>query len=567
MRYLLSILLLVVSVFVQRIAAQTHVDVDSVKICRSRDSVQVRMQIDLKNINIDRKELLWLTPRLINGNDSIDYPSVCLYGRNNYYSYVRTGPYANYADMQIRGKRRPITKNYIQNIPFQAWMDSAKLVIVCAQTNSCGTIISEKRKLAYEPTVLPLPPMERPAKTVEPIIHSRSGVSHVDFILDSIVIHPEYHDNYKELAKIRATIDSVVNDTNANPKLLTIHGYASPEGPYKHNVWLARERTKALAEYIKGIYNFPAGFVRTNYTPEDWEGFIRFIEQSTLPHRQEILDISRSDREPDAKMLLIKRRYPAEYKIMLEKYLPYLRHSDYRIDYTLKDEMKRLEEAARPAYVAPTLPQEDLLPAAPLEQFKQFKPILAIKTNLLFDAALCPNIEVEVPFGYERKYSAMVEYWTPWYVWKHNTRSYEFQMLGLELRRWFRTCRGGLPPLSGPFVGLYYANGKYDLQWDGKGNQGEFNSVGLSAGYSWVLNKHLNLEASFSAGCFWGPYRHYTAEFDNSRLIWQYTARTTKFIPTKLKLSLVWLVGPTKRISYPQLKELRSTFQKGGDHE
>lgn len=565
MRYLLSILLLVVCALTQRTTAQTHVDVDSVKICRSKDSVQVSMQIDLKNISIEKKDLIWITPRLINGKDSTDFPSICVYGRNPYYSYVRTGPYANYADMQIRGKRRAETKKYIQNLPFEAWMDSAKLVIVCAKTNSCGTVISEARKMAYKPEPVQLP-VVAPTKQIEPTIHSRSGVSHVDFILDSIVIHPEYHDNYRELAKIRATIDSVVNDTNANPKLLTIHGYASPEGPYKHNVWLARERTKALAEYINSIYKFPVGFIRTNYTPEDWEGFIRFIEQSTLPHKQEILDISRSDREPDAKMLLIKRRYPAEYKIMLEKYLPYLRHSDYRIDYTLKDEIRRMEEEAKPTYQL-SLPQDQLLTSTPLEQFKQYKPILAVKTNLLFDVALCPNIEVEVPFGDDQKFSAMLEYWTPWYVWKHNTRSYEFQMLGVELRRWFRSCRSGLPPLSGPFVGLYYANGKYDFEWCGKGDQGEFNSVGLTAGYSWVLNKHLNLEASISGGMFWGPYRHYAAMFDNSRLIWQYTARTTKFIPTKLKLSLVWLIGPTKKISYPKLKELRSTFQKGGDHE
>ena len=581
LRFLLSIVLLVAAACPSRLAAQTLIDVDSLKVFRDKDSVQVSMLVDLRKISVNKTDLLWLTPRLTNGKDSIDFPTVCVYGRNPYYSYVRTGPYANYADMQIRGKLRKGSKQYIQNVPFEKWMDNARLVLVCARTNSCGTIIDEQRKTAYTPPK----PIYRPRPEEEmtrraPTVYAKQGVAHIDFILDSIVIHPEYHDNTRELNKIKATIDSVVKNPNANPKLLTIHGYASPEGPYKHNVWLADERTKALARYIDNIYKFPKGFIQTESTPEDWEGFERLILESDLPHKREILDIARSDREPDAKMLLIKRRYPAEYQIMLARYLPYLRHSDYRIEYTLRSEMRRFdeEEEMKKAYIPPQLPQRPLPPTAPLEQFKQFKPIFAIKTNLLFDLALCPNIEVEVPFGRARKWSVMAEYWTPWYVWKHNSRSYEFQTFGVELRRWFRSCRGGLPPLSGFFVGAYYAFGKYDLQWDksgeaefyavggtnrytmpynGEGDQGEFQSVGATIGYSWVLSKHFNLEASVSGGYFWGPRRHYVGAFDDSHLMWQYTGSTSYAGPTKAKVSLVWLIGPTKRIRLPKPVELR----------
>ena len=564
--YLLSIILLILSAFPQRVVAQCHVDVDSVQVWRNKDSVQVSMKIQMNTMHVDKSDLLWLTPRLVNGKDSIEFPTVCIYGRNTYYSYIRTGPYANYADMQIRGKRQKDPIPYIQNLSYQKWMDGAKLVMACAQTNSCGNIVCEAYKTAYtppKPTYRPRPEDEMTRRA--PVIHSRSGVAHIDFILDSIVIHPEYHDNTAELNKIKATIDSVINDPNANPKLLTIHGYASPEGPYNHNVWLSQERTKALARYVNGIYKFPEGFIQTDNTPEDWDGLIKWLEQCMLPHRKELLDISNSNRKPDAKMWLIKQRYPAEYQIMLKEILPYLRHSDYRIDYTLRSDMRRFEEEeARKAITMPRMPQRDtLLPTAPLLQFQPYKPILALKTNLLFDLALCANIEVEVPFGHEQKYSLMAEYWTPWYVWQHNSRAFEFQAFGFELRRWFRSCRKGLPPLSGPFVGAYYANGKYDLEWNGEGNQGEFNSAGLTWGYSWVLNRHLNFEASLSGGVFWGPRRHYTAQYDNSHLIWQYTGRTFYAGPTKAKLSLVWLMGPSKKIRRPQPEPVTTAYNEG----
>ena len=127
----------------QNAEAQTHFGVDSVNVSRQADSVQVTMKFDFSNVKTDDKDLLWLTPRLVNGSDSIDLPTLCIYGRNPYYSYVRTGPYAQGADLQIRGKRAPQRLDYVRNVAFEPWMDEARLVLVYAQTNSCGDIMSQ----------------------------------------------------------------------------------------------------------------------------------------------------------------------------------------------------------------------------------------------------------------------------------------------------------------------------------------------------------------------------------------------------------------------------------------
>ncbi len=169
--------------------------------------------------------------------------------------------------------------------------------------------------------------------------------------------------------------------------------------------------------------------------------------------------------------------------------------------------------------------------------------ILALRTNLLYDLLATPNIEVEVPFGRQSRWSMMAEYWCPWYKWDNNGRAYQLQVFGLEMRYWVtKRSKMKRPHLSGSFFGAYYANGEYDLEWNGKGDQGEFNSVGMTYGYSWRLARNFNLEASVSAGYLWGPRRHYEIHYGD-HLIWKYTGSVNYFGPTKLKVSLVWLLG------------------------
>ncbi len=542
MRYILTIVLIVFGALMQHVEGKTHLEVDSVSVCRDKDSVQVSFAIHINNnVKIADTDLIWLTPRLKNQNDSIDLPVICVYGRNPYYSYVRSGPYSNYAEMQIRGKRAPDNLSYVQNVEFQEWMKNASLVIVSSQTNSCGSIIYEACDTAYVPPIW----FTAPSKPIiEERQHAAHGTAYVDFVVNKTDIRPDYHDNQAELDKMRMQIDAVLNDTAATAHRMTIHGYASPEGSYKHNTELARDRTANLKAYLDSIYNFPEGFIKTEFTPEDWDGFWLALEESDLPHKREIQEMILLEHDFDDKLRLIRQQYPKEYKFILTEIFPFLRHSDYTIEYSRREVI----EHAGKVDTLQEMKFGDFRPATPLEQFRSYRPWFALKTNMLFDLAAAVNVELEVAFGKDKLWSAMVEWWTPWYVWHHNSRAYEFQTLGFELRRWFRNCRKGLPPLTGTFVGLYYNNGKYDLEWNSEGDQGEFNSVGATFGYSWVLNKHLNLELSLSAGVFWGPRRHYLGMFDDTHLIWQYNARTTYVGPTKAKVSLVWLIGKDNKL-------------------
>ena len=70
------------------------------------------------------------------------------------------------------------------------------------------------------------------------------------------------------------------------------------------------------------------------------------MEQSNLEHRTEIIALIDGNLEPDAKEWKIKRAYPVEYRFLLQNCYPALRHTDYRIAYTIRsysdvEEIKR----------------------------------------------------------------------------------------------------------------------------------------------------------------------------------------------------------------------------------
>jgi len=274
--------------------------------------------------------------------------------------------------------------------------------------------------------------------------------------------------------------------------------------------------------------------------------------------------------EPDAKLKTIYARYPKSYRYLQDSIFINLRHTDYRIDYVKASwagQQHTTDRMATDAVMVKAdttyLLPEGSAPELTERRLRRYKPLLAVKTNLLFDAAMAPNVELEVPLGRTGKWSRwslMAEMWFPWWRMCENEdgfynpylrfdqrptrKSLEMLTGGLELRYWFwPRCNGTRPWLSGTFIGIYAAGGKYDLEWKSEGSQGEFVSAGISIGHSWAIARHWNLELSAAAGYVYTPYRYYKAEFDDTHLIYRYSNRKHLFLPTKAKISLVYILG------------------------
>ncbi|MEY8708513.1 DUF3868 domain-containing protein [Bacteroides faecichinchillae] len=326
------------------------VSIENFNMNRNGKYLTVEMELHLTALNVDANRAVLLTPRLVNGADSLDLPAIGIYGRRRYYYYVRNGisTISGESEKSFRVSKKPEQLEYNNPILYKDWMNGATLKFHRSDWGCCQEILAEyegelgRHHEAFFPELVFVQPKAEIMKS-----RSLSGSAYIDFPVDQTVIYPDYRRNTEELGKIQATIDSVRNDKDVTITSVWLKGFASPESPYKHNTELAIGRTAALKKHIGQLYNFADNIIQTDYEPEDWAGLRRYVEQSNINHRTEILALIDSDMEPDAKEAIIKRIYPDEYRFMLLNFYPALRHTDYRIDYNIRtfsevDEIKRI---------------------------------------------------------------------------------------------------------------------------------------------------------------------------------------------------------------------------------
>ncbi len=321
---------------------------------RNGDNIVVDFDFDFRTLDVESNRAVLITPRIVNGNDSVELRSVGIYGRRRYYYYVRNGigKLTGRQEIDYRSKERPDTLGYRVVLPFSDWMNSSELRLHRSDFGCCNEVVAEydgRLGRYYGPIIPPAVYIRNVPTTIK--TRELSGSARVDFPVSRTEIFPDYHNNAVELAKINATIDSVKSDPDIVVDSVWLKGYASPESPYSNNKRLAMGRTDAIRTYINRLHNFKSGVVHTDYEPENWEGLREYVDQSQLEHRTEILSIIDSYMEPDPKEAYIKRTFPSEYRFLLQNCYPMLRRTYYRIVYTIRaftdvDEMKRILKTA-----------------------------------------------------------------------------------------------------------------------------------------------------------------------------------------------------------------------------
>lgn len=175
----------------------------------------------------------------------------------------------------------------------------------------------------------------------------------------------------------------------------------------------------------------------------------------------------------------------------------------------------------------------------------------AIGTNLLYDAALMPNAELEVTAG--QHLSLLAEWTSPWWLNERKQRCLELINGGIEGRWWFSPKdkkTGQWSPLQGHFAGFAFHVGYYDIERKGEGYQGDlFWSPTLTYGYGFRLSRQLRLDCSFGVGFMHTEYQHYH-HYEVNQSHYLLTVRRGSynwFGPTKAKVSIKWIPQLMKR--------------------
>lgn len=168
---------------------------------------------------------------------------------------------------------------------------------------------------------------------------------------------------------------------------------------------------------------------------------------------------------------------------------------------------------------------------------------IAIKTNLLYDAALVPNIGVE--FFFNSKWSVAANWMYAW--WKNDNKHWYWRVYGgdIEGRWWFGKDGYGVN-YTGHHLGVYAQAGTFDFELGGRGQMVDKWSFGggFSYGYSVRLAERLNMDFLIGLGYFRADYKEYLPH--DSHYVWMRTTRRNWIGPTKAEVSLVWIIGDNK---------------------
>ena len=353
-----TVLALTALLLVPQAKAQTEmpdgVTANRVTMKRDGSYLTVSMTLRLDGVEAKGDRAVLITPLLENGGANKALRPVGIYSRNRYFHYARRGEermLGGADELSYKDKEKPDTLAYQVILPYEPWMDGSSLTLLSQTYGCCDKVLAEQsqtvgkfrgKRPEFIPQLVYVQPEVERVKT-----RALAGTAYIDFPVNRTEIRPDYRNNRRELDKIIATIDSVRADKDITVTSLAIKGYASPEGSYAGNARLATGRTEALKDYVSELYRFETGFIRTSSEPEDWEGLRRYVEKSGLGHKQEILTLIDSGEEPDRKERRIRSAYPEDYRVLLRDCYPALRHSDYRIEYTIRSftdvaEMRRV---------------------------------------------------------------------------------------------------------------------------------------------------------------------------------------------------------------------------------
>lgn len=315
------------------------VGVSDVNVRVDGSSVIVSMKIDRSWSDRNREVIVQPAIVSTDKSDTLCLPQVVIAGKNRYYRHERRED-MNLSELYRAGKDEPV--EYQQTVAMQPWMAQSTVVINRSVAGCCGNneaavatpiAMIDMRQPTFAAKFIYTPPTATAVKERE-----IDGKAFIDYVVNTITLNPEYRRNPEELAKIIASIDTVREDPDCIITGLWFKGYASPEGSYEHNTYLAKGRTTTLSNYVKTLYHYPDSIVHMEFEPENWEDLREYVDASNLEHRAEILElIDDKDLDIDVKNLRIQARYPEEYTLLLRTVYPGLRTCKYRITYTIRN--------------------------------------------------------------------------------------------------------------------------------------------------------------------------------------------------------------------------------------
>lgn len=403
-----------------------------------------------------------------------------------------------------------------------------------------------------------------------------------DSLLTSIVITPGTGDfaGYAPMEKAAEELASALADPSLDVRQVWICGATSPLGLWGDNFKKAAALTQSATAFFKRRTGLDDSLIRNYNLDEDWRHLYYLVEQSDMPHRDEVLDVMKNLSWGERKRALQNLNQGRAWSRLTLEYFPGL--------YAVRVAVLCVPTAVEAAPAVEVIPSVEATPGVEAAPAVETAPVvvaapdyvtspsagtttavaavpavevaktseehidsqvpaspawkLGIATNLLADGYALPNLGLEFRMG--RKLSLAVNgLWTKWNIlWPDpNTLIYGGQA---ELRFWPAESM-----CQGHFVGVGSDVLWFTTKWsNGHLYQNLSNSqpawsASAVYGYSVDLDRKAHWGLVFSLGVGYGQYYCEEAVWNESRGEWM-SVFPSRDDPARLRRHDYW--GLTK---------------------
>ena len=356
-------------------------------------------------------------------------------------------------------------------------------------------------------------------------------------------------------------------DSDGSLERLVVRAYTSPDGVSTANLQLSADRCQSVADYIISNAKIDADRIDSYPCGIAWDKLRRMIASDHhVPGRREVLDIidytpiwvhdAQGNISGSRKKSLMDFQGGQTYRWLREHFFEglhyavaelYVKKPEKEYNNHIPKDDKPLAignlqtehvidttflQMKNPGLQADWIKNPMMFPHIPDGEHTAHR--MALKTNLLYAAALLPSIELE--WRLNNRWSMGLEGSIAWWKKQEEHKCFQLAVAGITVRRWFR--EGSLR--KGFYTGAFAGAGLYDLENGKKGYRGEGVLAGVSIGYLWPVGKHFAIEAEGGGGWMMTRYKEYIP-YEGHHLYVR-TQNLNFYGPLRLKLSLVWLL-------------------------
>lgn len=203
---------------------------------------------------------------------------------------------------------------------------------------------------------------ERPRYVRRVVTRDAEASARVNFVFNTgkTRLDRKIGDNEKELIRVRELTQELMTDPVYIIDSLTLYSGSSPEGNWRMNEQLSRERAESIREVVekdfKILYdslnismsmmiddqgnivsnkakdelpNLPK-LIRVKWIPENWNKLSDLIAADEhIQKRDEIIELIRSVKNPDDREYQLRRKFRKDYEYIREKLYPEVRSVDF----------------------------------------------------------------------------------------------------------------------------------------------------------------------------------------------------------------------------------------------